>query len=343
MVTIKDVSKRSGYSISTVSKVINNYSDIPPKTREVILKLMEEMRYVPNSMARSLKTARSYTIGIIFEEITQQGLQHPLFSKILETFKANVEEQGYDILFLAKNMGLQNGSYYQHSIRKQIDAILVLCADFNHPSMIEMYESEYPLAVIDYNVEHALTVTSNNEEGVMLAINHLVQLGHTKIAHIYGDPDSYIGGIRKLAVETALDAHQILIPSEYEFSGVYYSKQEGYDGMQQLLQLETPPTAVFCASDLMAIGAIQAVRDAGYHVPNDVSIVGFDGIDIGQMITPRLTTVRQNTTLMGEIAAQYILGMIEGQQVKRKGETISVTTELVLGESTTSISKESKL
>lgn len=340
MVTIKDVSRRSGYSVSTVSKVINNYSDIPTKTREVILKLMEEMRYVPNSTARSLKTSRSYTIGIIFEEVTQQGLQHPLFSKILEAFKANVEEKGYDILFLAKNMGLQNGSYYEHSIRKQVDAILVLCADFNHPSIIELYESEFPIAVIDYNVEHALTVTSNNESGVKLAIDHLVQLGHTNIAHIYGDPDSYIGGIRKLAVETALHAHQIGLPNNYELNGVFYSKAEGYDGMQQLLLLDTPPTAVFCASDLLAIGAIQAVRDAGLHVPNDVSIVGFDGIDLGQMITPRLTTVRQNTTLMGEIAAQYILGMVEGHKDKRKGETISVSTELVLGESTTAPSKD---
>lgn len=334
MVTIKDISKRSGYSISTVSKVINNYPDIPNSTREVIIKLMEEMRYVPNSTARSLKTSRSYTIGIIFEEVTQQGLQHPLFSKILESFKAVVEDKGYDILFLAKNMGLQNGSYYEHSIRKQVDAILVLCADFNNPSMIELYESEFPIVVIDYNVENALTVTSNNESGAKLAIDHLVQLGHRNIAHIYGDPETFIGGIRKLAVEVALSQHGITLPQEYEFNGSKYSKDEGYEGMKELLELSTPPTAVFCASDLMAIGAIQAARDSGLRVPEDISVIGFDGIDIGQMITPRLTTVRQNTTLMGEIAAQSILDMVEQTENKRKAETVSVATELLAGEST---------
>jgi LacI family transcriptional regulator len=295
------------------------------------------MRYVPNSTARSLKTSRSYTIGIIFEEITQQGLQHPLFSKILESFKSVVEAQGYDILFLAKNMGLQNGSYYQHSIRKQVDAILVLCADFNSDSMTELYASELPLVVIDYSEQSALTVTSNNELGTAYAVDHLASLGHRKIAHIHGDKESYIGGLRKLAFEQALAAQGLTLPEAYVIEGPSYNREDGYRAMQQFLTLNERPTAVFCASDLLAIGAIQAVRDAGLSVPHDVSIVGFDGIDLGQMITPTLTTIKQNTLLMGQMAAQNILDMIDQTQPKMRGESISVATELVVGDSTSQL------
>ncbi|MFU8786560.1 MAG: LacI family DNA-binding transcriptional regulator, partial [Candidatus Izemoplasmataceae bacterium] len=164
MVTIKDISKKTGFSVATVSKALNNYPDISKATREEILKICSEMGYIPNFSARSLKTHRSHTIGIIFEEITNQGLQHPLFAKILESFKGLVESRGYDIMFLAKSMGKLDGSYLQHAKRKQVDGILVLCEDFNSEDMLELYESNMPLVIIDYNVPNGITITSNNEE-----------------------------------------------------------------------------------------------------------------------------------------------------------------------------------
>jgi LacI family transcriptional regulator len=333
MVTIKDISKRSGYSVSTISKVLNNYPDIPEHTREIILKLMKEMRYVPNSTARSLKTARSYTIGVIFEEITQQGLQHPLFSKILESFKSDVEKKGYDILFLAKSMGQQTGSYYEHSIRKQVDAVLVLCADFNSDEMHELYASELPLVVIDYKVENAFTVTSNNDSGMRLGIEHLIERGHSKIAHIHGELDSFIGGTRKESFENHMKEHGLSVPAEYLVNGPFYSKENGYQAMQELLALENLPTAIFCASDLLAIGAIEAIKDAGKKVPDDFSIIGFDGIDLSQMITPRLTTIKQDSQAMGTVASSRIMSMID-QTEKKEGESISIQTELIVGQST---------
>jgi LacI family transcriptional regulator len=313
--------------------VLNNYPDIPEHTREIILKLMKEMRYVPNSTARSLKTARSYTIGVIFEEITQQGLQHPLFSKILESFKSDVEKKGYDILFLAKSMGQQTGSYYEHSIRKQVDAVLVLCADFNSDEMHELYASELPLVVIDYKVENAFTVTSNNDSGMRLGIEHLIELGHTKIAHIHGELDSFIGGTRKESFENHMKEHGLNVPPEYLVNGPFYSKENGYQAMQELMALDSPPTAIFCASDLLAIGAIEAIKEAGKSVPEDFSIIGYDGIDLSQMITPRLTTIKQDSQAMGTVAASRIMSMID-QTEKKEGESISIQTELIVGQST---------
>ena len=334
MVTIKDISKKSGFSVATVSKVLNNYTDISLHTREIVLKLCDEMGYIPNSSARSLKTHRSYTIGIIFEEITNQGLQHPLFAKILESFKSVVEARGYDIMFLAKSMGKQNGSYLQHSRRKQVDAILVLCEDFNSEEMVELYESKIPIVTIDYFVKTAINITSNNIDGIWQGVSYLHSLGHRKIAHIFGDRSTFIGGQRKDAFEKGMKKLNLELPPEFLVSGEFFSREDGYRAMRKILELNNQPTAILCASDMQAIGALKAIREAGKHVPEDYSLVGFDGVDIGQLITPRLTTIRQDARKMGEIAARKILQLTETPDMITVGETVTVDTYLINGEST---------
>ena len=196
MVTIKDISKKSGYSVTTVSKALNDYPDIPQKTKDKILKLCDEMGYVPNLSARSLVNKKSYTIGVIFEENTGLGLQHPLFSNILESFKNEVEKSGYDIMFLSKSMGHNKGSYYQHCLRKQVDGVLVVCAEYDSKEMHELYEGTIPTVIIDFVHGNALSITSNNELGVKQAVRYLKDLGHTKIAHIHGSKQTYIGDLR---------------------------------------------------------------------------------------------------------------------------------------------------
>ncbi len=334
MVTIKDISKRAGCSVATVSKVLNNYNDISPQTRATVLKVCTDMGYVPNSSARSLKTQRSNTMGVIFEEITNLGLQHPLFAKILESFRSTVQANGYDILFLAKNMGKQNGSYLEHSKRKQVEGILVLCEDFNTEEMRELYQSTLPVVIIDYSVETAVTITSNNEQGMQQGVRFLHDLGHKKIAHIHGDRSTFIGGTRLEAFEKAMHKLNIPVRDEYLISGKFFSKEDGYRAMKKVLELTDQPTAVFCASDMQAIGAMQAIREADKTVPNDYSLIGFDGIDLGQLITPRLTTIRQDARRMGEIAARKMLQMIDGPDVDMNGETVTVDTYLINGDTT---------
>ncbi len=334
MVTIKDVAKRAGCSITTVSKAINDYSDISIKTKQKILDLCDEMGYIPNLSARSLVTQKSFTIGIIFEEITGIGLQHPLFSKILESFKSVIEAEGYDIMFLSKNMGKKNGSYLQHSKRKQVEAIFVLCSDFVSDEMQDLYKSDIPTVVIDYGYAGVKNVTSNNREGVKQAVKYFRDLGHKKIANIYGGEYLYIGNQRKLFFETAMAKYGLDLREEFMVSGEFFSKEDGFKAMNEILKLEDQPTAVFCASDMIAIGAIQAISEAGKKVPDDYSIIGFDGIDIGQLISPRLTTIKQDSRKMGKIAAFHILKMIDEKIVKKIGETITVDTYLINGETT---------
>lgn len=337
MVTIKDISKASGFSVTTVSKALNDYPDISPHTKKSIRQLCDDMGYVPNSSARSLKTTHSFTIGVVFEEVTNQGLQHPVFSRILESFKKEVESKGFDILFLARQMGNQNGSYLQHSLRKQVEAILVLCADFNTPEMRELYHSNLPIVMIDFGADRVTNITSDNREGVFQAVNHLVHLKHEKIGHIHGDINTFIGGNRKEFFEQALKSKGLDVRDDYLVSGQYFSREEGYEAMHALMKLDDPPTAVFCASDMLAIGAVEAIRDAGKRVPQDVSIVGFDGIDLGQLITPRLTTIGQNTKEMGRLAATHMLAYVHDRTNAKQSKTITVDTALIEGESTQSL------
>ena len=334
MVTIKDVAKECGFSITTVSKALNNYSDISDATKKLILDLCDEMGYIPNLSARSLITQKSYTIGIIFEEITGVGLQHPLFSKILESFKNTVEAQGYDIMFLSKSMGAKNGSYLQHSKRKQVEGILVLCGEFNSDEMVNLYNSDIPTILIDFEADGVSNITSNNTQGVEQAVRYLFELGHRKIANIFGGQYLHIGVLRKDSFERAMNKYSIELKPEYQVSGEFFSKENGFNAMNKILELEDQPTAIFCASDMLAIGAMQAIKQAGKRVPEDFSIIGFDGVDIGQLISPRLTTIRQNTNKMGKIAGNQILQMINDKTKRRVSETVTVDTYLINGETT---------
>ncbi len=332
MVTIKDISKKSGFSVTTVSKALNNYSDISEQTKDKILQLALDMNYIPNSQARSLVTQKSYTIGIIFHEITGVGLQHPLFSKILESFKNEVEEAGYDILFLAHKTGGQHGSYLQHSLRKQVEGIFVLCADFFSDELFELYNSKLPVVMIDFEQEKICNVTSNNDQAVYMAVKHLYDLGHRKIATIHGGRNTYIGGTRKKVFEDTLISLGLPVKDEYLLEGEFFSKEDGYKAMEELLKVKDQPTAIFCASDMMAVGAMQAINCAGKSVPGDYSIVGFDGVEVGQIISPRLTTIKQDTEKMGKIAASEILKMIEKKRRSNSGRSIVVDGHLLEGE-----------
>jgi DNA-binding LacI/PurR family transcriptional regulator len=339
MITIKDISRLSGFSVTTVSKVLNNYNDISQSTKDKILKICEEVGYIPNQSARSLVTQKSYTIGIIYEESTGVGLQHPLFSKILESFKNVVESKGYDILFLSNSMGTMQGSYLQHSLRKRVEGILVLCGDFARADFLEVYASDIPTIVIDFEYENVHTVTSNNKLGVYQAVRYLRDLGHKKVGQIHGALSLGIGEQRYYYFFEAMKKYGLEIHDQYSVEGDFFMKEDGYRAMKQILELEDPPTGIFCASDMLALGAIQAIREADKRVPEDFSIIGFDGIEIGQLLNPPLTTIKQDTTKMGKIAANQVLNMINDVE-KKEQQTVFVDTLLISGETTKVIRDE---
>jgi DNA-binding LacI/PurR family transcriptional regulator len=334
LITLKDLAKKTGYSKTTISKVLNDYTDVSEKAREEILKAVEEMHYIPNSNARTLSKKKSWTIGILYLEALGLGIKHPFFNAVLESFKKESESKGYDLMFISKGLGGKNIGYLDHCKIRSIDGLIIFRSI--DKEIKDLIESDIPCVVLDFDTDKASTVYSDNSRGSYIAVDYLHSLGHQKIAHIHGDENTFAGKQRKMGYEVALEKHGIPKREEYIVNGGYFSVESGYKAMQNLLQLEERPTAVYVAGDYMAIGAIKAIREYGLKVPDDISVIGFDDIDVSQFVTPSLTTIKQNTVLLGKKASKMLIDQIED----RSGITNRVVpVELVVRESCKKVSK----
>jgi LacI family transcriptional regulator len=203
--------------------------------------------------------------------------------------------------------------------------------------MKELYDQDIPVVMIDFDQENICNITSDNQYGVDQAIKYLKDLNHKKIATIHGTTDTFIGNMRLHNFLHSMKMNGLTVNNDYLLDGKFFTKEDGFNAMNRILDMEDQPTAIFCASDMLAIGAIQACKRRGKSVPRDFSIVGFDGIDVGQLISPLLTTVKQDTEEMGKKAAKQILKMIADKKHKNTGKTIMVKTTILEGETTKAI------
>lgn len=331
MPTIYDVALKSGYSPTTVSKAFNNYPDISEKTKREILKVAKEMGYLPNSHARALLTKKSWMIGVLYDESSGLGIKHPFFNAVIESFKKTIEDKGYDLMFISKDIGGNEFSYLKHCQFRSIDGVIIVYSDYHNQEVHELINSDIPCILIDMESENASTVCSDNVQGGLQAVEYLYSLGHRKIAHISGGDDTFSGPKRKEGYKQGLQQFDLPIKAEWIVNGGYFTYDGGYEAMKRLLQLEEKPTAVFVAGDYMAIGAMEAIKDHGLKVPEDISIIGFDDIELAQFVTPRLTTVKQNTNEIGKKAAELLVEAIDHK--KKLNQMTMVPTEIVVRDS----------
>ncbi|TVP93210.1 LacI family DNA-binding transcriptional regulator [Alkalibacterium sp.] len=325
MVTIYDIAKHSGYSIATVSKALNN-KNVSEKARLKIMDAVDELHYTPNSSARTLATNKSWMIGIVFDENLGFGLAHPFFSQVIEGFKKHVELYNYDLLFVSRHMGLQQETY-KHLLHRGVDGIAVI-QSFGDDELRKSNIS-IPSVYIDRPTNEPGSVYSDNRSGSRLAVNHLVENGHTKIAHIMGDQTTYAGIERAAGFKDAMKAHGLDVRKDYLVDGGYYSQAGGREAMIRLLALDDKPTAVYAAGDEMAIAAIRVIKESGLRVPEDISVIGFDDIKLAQHIDPPLTTVRQDKELIGQQAAIMLLEKINNKEDMDKDVKKMVPVSLV--------------
>ncbi|MEK3751131.1 LacI family DNA-binding transcriptional regulator [Paenibacillus sp. FSL E2-8871] len=331
MTTIYDIAKRTGYSPTTVSKAFNNYSDVREKTRQEIFRVAQEMGYLPNSHARTLTTKKSWTIGVLFVENTGFGIRHPFFSAVIESFKKVAVEKGYALMFISKDVGGKQSGYLENCRIRGVDGVVVFLSDYEDPYFRELLESDIPTVIMDFETSETHTVCSDNTTGAQLAVEYLASMGHRKIAHISGGMNTFPGKMRELGYKTAMKQQGFKVPKSYVVNGAFYSRESGYNAMLELLKLPERPTAVFASGDLLALGAIMAAKDSGLSVPMDISVMGYDDIDLAEYVTPALTTVRQDTELLGSQAADILLASIEGKVLDK--EAILVPVEVVERES----------
>lgn len=324
MGTIYDLAKKTGFSITTVSKALNNYKDVSKKTRAKILQAAEEMDYLPNAHAQSLSTKKSWAIGVMFSEANEVGMKHPFFNGIIESFRHATEEHGYDLIFVSRNLRNRDMSYLEHFKHRAVDGIVVICSDRMDEQVQELMQSDIPIVVVDMDSANCSVVYSDNTAGARLAVEYLYGLGHRAIAHIAGDSSIDAGAARIKGYELAMHALELPIQPGYLVNAGFFSVEEGKQAMEKLLQLESPPTAVFVAGDQMAIGAIEAVHEYGLRVPEDISIIGYDDIEMIKYITPKLTTIRQDTDEIGEAAAELLLEQMTAKERRTERRIIPV-------------------
>lgn len=314
MISMKDISAACGVSVATVSKALNDHNDVGEETKQRIKKIAKEMGYFPNSSARALKTNKSYNIGVLFvDEVPQSGLTHDYFASILDSFKVTVEAKGYDITFInCNNMRKGRLSYLEHSKFRGVDGVLIACVDFRDPEVIELVNSDIPVVTIDYAFEDRLAVRSDNAKGISDLLRYIHSQGHRKIAYIHGQSNNSnvthdrVESFRKTAQELNLE-----IPDEYLVSGNYRDIPSAAKNAATLLDLTDRPTCIIFSDDYSAIGGMNEIKARGLSIPEDISIAGYDGSNIAAQIEPQLTTIVQDTRMIGRIAAENLINQIE--------------------------------
>lgn len=312
MVTIKDIAKIAGVSVTTVSKVINDYPDIGEKTKARVLKIIDQENYRPNAIARSLSTNKSNTIGIFITDHSNYGIRHPVFRDIIYAIEKTFFDREYDVIIFAHRWGDRYG-YTDKCLNRNVDGTVLMGMPRTDPGIDELIKSKIPSVFIDIDIvgRHTSYVISDNVEGAKKAVDYLYSLGHEKIGMVMGQwttkpAQDRLIGFQQKKEELKLDNNNDWI-IETEFS-----EKGGFDAMTKLLSLKDIPTAVFCQSDEMAIGAMKAIKKQGYKVPDDFSIIGFDDIEISKYIRPAITTIRQDKMEMGEKAAELLLKIMAG-------------------------------
>jgi LacI family transcriptional regulator len=313
--------------------VFNGYGDVSAATRERVLETARSLDYAPSAAARTLVKRQSQLIGVVlFTGLEHPDIGHPFFQDVLVGLKHGIGSRGYDVLlFATEQPGSSDGahSYLRRARHHHVDGIVLMGVDRLDPEVAKLLDAEIPLIGVDLDVTGATAtyVASDNVGGARLAVRHLHGLGHRRIATIAGPQDSKPGIDRLLGFHAELQALGIESISQYERIGDWYS-ESGEQSMQALLALPEPPTAVFAASDLMAVGAMKAAREAGLSVPDDLAVVGFDDIQLASLIDPALTTIRQDKVGLGRAAAWALLKQIENPELTSAALTLPV--ELVV-------------
>ena len=308
MVSMKDIAQHCGVSVATVSKALNGQRDIGEDTRARICAVAEELGYMTNSVARALKTNRTYNLGVLFVDERRSGLAHEYFSSMLESFKVEAENHGYDITFINHNVGGQTTSYLQHCLYRGVDGVIIACVDFTNPQVRELVDSGIPLVTVDHIFNNRLAVVSDNVIGLEELVRYVHSRGHRKIAFLHGERTTVTQN-RLTGFYRACEALNLEIPEEYIRECVYHDPDRCAAATRELLNLPERPTCIIFPDDFSYIGGMNVLNEMGLRIPEDISVVGYDGIHLAKVLN--LTTYSQNAEKIGATAAERLISLIE--------------------------------
>lgn len=331
--TIQDVARLANVSTATVSRALSFPSRVSAETMEIVMEAIERTGYTVNQAARNLRSKKTGAIVVLLPNIG-----NPFFARVLAGIETVISRAGYSVL-IADTLQMRGDDrlLMEYFRNNRADGLIVLdgslpealfaeaaAADTSPPCVFACeWISGSPLP----------SVALDNASGAELAINHLIGLGHTKIGFLSGPPDNILTIERRKGVEKALAAHDLTQPKEWIFDGDFLL-ESGAKAARQWLALDERPTALFCANDEMAFGFISELHENGLNVPADVSVVGFDDIDVAGRFIPGLTTVHQPRTEIGEAAAKMLIAQIRSNSSAPGVSSIVFSASLVEREST---------
>jgi LacI family transcriptional regulator len=323
-VTIFDVADASGVSYGTVSRVINNEPHVKPATRAKVIDAINRMGYVINRQAQNLARGQNRAIGVLVPDLGTGYI-----GEIIRGIDAELEHAGYDIMLFTTHRRAAKESNYVTSLVEGVVEGLLMVLPRNPADYHSVLQSKrFPHVLIDHQGldTKGAAVGATNWQGAFQATEYLIHLGHWRIGFITGSMDLGCAQDRLNGYQAALRAHHLQENQKLVCEGDF-SQTSGVIAANNLLDLPEPPTAIFASNDVMAMGAMDAVRHHGMRIPDDISIMGFDNIPQSSMVFPPLTTIQQPLEQMGRVATQMLLDMIN--QSDWVGQRIDLPTELI--------------
>lgn len=301
-----EISQKTGYSVSTVSRVLHDQSNkykISEDTKQAVRKAAEELGYRPNMLARGLRLNQTHEVGVIVPDIS-----NPFFATLVKSMAGELRKTGYSIFVCDadENTKLEAESL-QILLEKKVDGLILAPVGLESGHLKKAAESSIPVILVDRCLEELAvdSVSVDNFRGAYLAVQHLIREGHKHIAFIQGLPGTYVNEGRLQGYKRALLDAKIPI-DEKLIAGEDFRNYNGYLETKLLLKLHTPPTAIFTAGDLIAMGTLEALREEQRRVPQDISLVTFDDPSFATYLSPALTAVAQPVDKMGEIAVKLL-------------------------------------
>ncbi len=329
LMNIKEIAKRANVSTATVSRTLNNTAHVEPATAQKVRQAIKELHYRPNITARALASGRSFTIGLLVSDIV-----NPFFPELVKGFEDAATARGYDVLVANTNYDVERmTSCVRRFIERKVDGVAIMTSEVNRNLIRELERRSIPIVFLDVGVvgRRISNVRVDYTRGMSEAVAHLLALGHNRIAFIAGPADLRSAHIRRTCFleclkEFGISENKLLMQvGDHKIEG-------GEAAMNRLLRLKRRATAVLASNDLMAIGALKAVRAANLRVPEDVSVIGFDDIEWAKHADPPLTTISLSRAEIAVQAFAALIGNID--EADARGMESSVKTRLIIRRST---------
>ncbi|MCT2591037.1 LacI family transcriptional regulator [Streptomyces sp. N2-109] len=322
MASIKDVAARAGISVATVSRVLNNHPAVRPATRDRVLAAITELGYRPNGVARSLRTHQTHTLGLVISDVL-----NPFFTALARAVEDQARDQGYSVIIGNADEQPELQDHHVRSLLdRRIDGLLVSPTDDSSPLLAEVARSGVPVVFLDRWIPgvDVPVIRAAGSSAVHDLVAHLYGLGHRRIAIIAGPSNTTTGNERVIAFREALDSHGLAAPDRYQQHGDYQAAS-GRRAAARFLDLHDPPTAVFAADNLMALGAMDEIRHRGLRVPDDIALAAFDDIPWFLHTDPPLTAIAQPTGALGHAGVRALIDLLDG----RATDSVTLPARLV--------------